>query len=58
MSNATAGNKPALQNTAPPAKSGGISMQTVVIAILVLAAVALLAYQFIGCGSCYAKPSI
>ena len=47
----------AAQPAASPAKSGSM-LQTVMIVIIVLAAVALLAYQFVGCGSCYSSPSI
>jgi hypothetical protein len=39
---------------AAPESSGGNNAQKIMIGILVLAAAALLAWQFIGCASCYA----
>lgn len=42
-----------VQNNSTPKKSGGISLQTVLIGIAVAAFAALIAYQMFGCATCY-----
>jgi hypothetical protein len=54
MSEIVSDNTPVVQEPVAPESSGGKNSQKIVIGILVLAAVALLAWQFIGCASCYA----
>jgi hypothetical protein len=54
MSDVTTENKPAVQTPdSSPQQSGSNTMQMILIGILVLAAAALIAYQFIGCAGCY-----
>jgi hypothetical protein len=54
MSEIVSENRPVVQEPVAPESSGGNNTQKIVIGILVLAAAALLAWQFIGCASCYA----
>ena len=54
MSETVSENRPVLQDPVAPESSRGNNSQKIVIGILVLAAAALLAWQFIGCASCYA----
>jgi len=46
--------KPAVHDPAETTDKSGGTVQNVVIGIIVLAAAALLAYQFLGCATCYA----
>jgi hypothetical protein len=54
MSNATSNDKVVVQSPAAEPEKSGSTLQAVLIGIIVLAAAALLAYQFLGCSSCYA----
>ncbi len=45
--------KPAVQNPAGTPDNSGGSMQNIVIGIIVVGIAALLAYQFLGCATCY-----
>lgn len=52
--NAASNDKPVVHDPAETTDKSGGSMQTIVIGIIVVAAAALLAYQFLGCATCYA----
>jgi hypothetical protein len=54
MSETVSENRSVLQDPVAPEQSGSNNTQKIVIGILVLAAAMLLAWQFIGCASCYA----
>jgi hypothetical protein len=54
MSNATSNDKVVVQSPAAEPEKSGSTLQAVLIGIIVLAAAALLTYQFLGCSSCYA----
>jgi hypothetical protein len=53
MSNAVSNNNQPVQNPAGVTEDYGSRMQNIVIGIIVFGAAALLAYQFLGCASCY-----
>jgi hypothetical protein len=52
--NVTSNDKPAVHDPAETTDKSGSTMQNILIGIIVLAAAALMAYQFLGCASCYA----
>jgi hypothetical protein len=53
MSNVISHDKPVVQEPAGQPEESDGKLQMVVIGVIVLAAAALLAYQFLGCSSCY-----